>query len=266
MIKKIKIKSKKKSICLFTFDPENKSDIAFVTLRGISVAPDPIQLSKSSLDYDLSQNLMNLGHFSCSFNWFATSVANKKYENLFIDEYSNEIEIVLNFLEKNYNFKKFVFITNSFGSLPVINFIKKNKRFNILNVIYQGPVLKSAVGSLKWRIKQDYAIQFKLLKKERNITKKSIKLIEDYKINSSDFDLSSFNIESIVFIGEFENDFRIKEVEDFCKINNYKKIISMNSGHTVYWANDRKVENINQIEKEIHDNIIQNILKLVFKN
>ncbi len=258
------IKKKGKKIIPNVFIPKNnkKEGLAFVTFRGISVEADKPNLSKYSLDYNLSNKIKDAGFLSCSFNWFATSTNNKDIKNLFIKEYAKEAALVLNFLKKDYGIKEFIIITNSFGSVPIMNILKEQK-FNIIGCAFMGPIFKNSYGSLKWRLGQKQAIAHKLLNKCKNIEKERTKILNDYKENTLDYNLRGKYKNSIVFIGEFEGEFRREEILEFCKENELKLLEVKKAGHTVYWAEDKEDKKLKETEEKIHNFIFSSIMELI---
>lgn len=173
-----------------------------------------------------------------SFDWFASSNLNKSAYNIKPFEYVNELSIIFEFINKNFNFEKIHFISNSFGSFPLVQTLNRNIISNdkIGSIIFRSPVFNDSVNSLKYRIR-DKNIFFGLLLKNDVDDKLKLEIISSYK-DINDDSLLTINAvnstNSLILIGENESYLRKDISYRFANTNGIQIREIKNAGHLIY--------------------------------
>lgn len=226
-----------------------------VLVKGL--LPYPIATKRDSDFIEYPKNLskkicLKTGLETISFDWFATSEENRSIMNICFKEYVEELRVVIkSFIKTKPNYK-INFITNSFGSAPLLPLIREYRE-NVNKVIMMGPVTKDSLNSIKFRFSKKN-MWFDLFRKfEKNFQEKKEFILNDYsKLDSMNLKIDE-KIEVLILIGENESHNRIKYANEILEINRknvYLKIFK-NASHLVYRTSANKKDNIKLTNKTI---------------
>lgn len=235
------IKKSGKRIVRHTFSSKDKKS-AIINISGMSITESEEPYAFSGF---IRKNYNNIwinfedSYDIYSYQFFATSVFNKKLSNLKVEEYAKEIKIMINDLEKKY--ENIIIYSTSFSSLCILLTLYKYKFKSQLKIIMGGPAFFNSSAHLKWRIKQKNSKVTKLIdaaKWNKAFLKKQ--LIKNYDYWSEKLINKKFSFPFIIIYGDEENFKVIEHIKLFNSINNSLLFQLKNRKHLINKKNDEE--------------------------
>lgn len=181
------------------------------------------------------------GYDSAYFIWSQHTKVVKRWKKLKIDYYVKELKEIIDYL-LSIGYSSICLKTTSFGSVPVIEFLKRyDYSLNVKKVIMDGANFSSATDYMKR--------QLSINKLWKNISDKNKeKISNDYNLTKKQKDIildTKYNI--TFFEGELEKKEVREEIEIFSRNNDASIIKFENAGHLVYVGSEYNLENYNRI-------------------
>lgn len=210
-----------------------------------------------------------------NFTWFATSQDNSNIKEAYFEAYMKEFISVLSWIIDNYPNKKIILFSSSLASLLTYHLLNNKRYIYIYNkidtFIFSGPVLKTVIGPLKFRLKNNRCYHQLLdkmnLKSAKKIsqTKKFMKSFErqiniDYKIDS----ISNERVKILSSCNDFP--WYKEEAKLFAEANNLEvHEINHMSEHVVYKLHRNLIKDFDQneiidLKTKLWDYIIDNFI------
>lgn len=126
----------------FVHEPK-KYDTAIVFLHGFPGS------NESSVSKRIGKSFGELGYLVLKFDFSGTRSSEGKFEDKTMSKEVQDVKYAINFLKKNYNFKKLVLIGTSTGAIDAALYAHRDKRISKV-------VLMGCAGNLKHAARYDF--------------------------------------------------------------------------------------------------------------
>jgi len=143
MIKQVSFKNGEGLILRGFVNEPKKYETAVISLHGFPGS------CESKIQKRLLKNLGKLNYLTLIFDFSGSNKSQGKFENKLMSKEVKDIKYAIDFLCKNYKFKKLVLIGHSTGAIDASLYACKDKRINKL-------ILSGAVSNLKHAAKYDF--------------------------------------------------------------------------------------------------------------
>jgi len=128
----------------FVNEPKNYKGIAIVYLHGF-----PGNCNGSTAPR-VCRSLEKFGYLVLRFDFSGTRISDGKFEDKLMSKEVKDVKYAINFLVKNYKFKKLILIGHSTGAIDAALYVSKDKRINKL-------ILLGGVSYLNETVRYDFS-------------------------------------------------------------------------------------------------------------